>query len=220
MQCCPSHAVTLCLACNVICRQVHNPPTAEPIILSRRVLEPCSISSSNSRTDQPVGIESVKSCYALTQDSIQRLRGVSPQMGAGRACSTKQQLLEWRPYLKQVGHGTLMGEGVLCSSTLLMGLYSAQRLRASNIFTACSCLNAACLISAHGISHCLLCTCWRCSCAGPTSTRNGPSTGGAPAQSHGSGVWEHKTVEAAAFSNAGYGHTSRQQWLTAGCGGR
>jgi hypothetical protein len=78
--------------------QVHNPPTADAIVLSRRALQPCNASSG----EVLVGPESVKSCYALTQHSVARLRGVSEEMGAGRACSSKQQLLDWRPYLKQV----------------------------------------------------------------------------------------------------------------------
>jgi hypothetical protein len=88
-----------------ICRQVHNPPTAEPIILSRRLLEPCDSRSS----DVLVGPESIKSCYQFTHDSLQRLRGVSPEMSAGRTGSSKQQLLQWRPYLKQVCVGQGLG---------------------------------------------------------------------------------------------------------------
>lgn len=80
--------------------QVHNPPTAQPMVLSRKDLQPCDSSSSSSGV--PVGPESVKSCYALTADTLRQLRGVSVEMGAGRSCSSKQQLLDWRPYLKQV----------------------------------------------------------------------------------------------------------------------
>jgi hypothetical protein len=81
-------------------RQVHNPPTAQPIVLQRLQLEPCS--SSGSSGEVLVGPESVKSCYALTQESLVRLRGVSEGMAVTRHCSTKHQLLDWRPYLKQV----------------------------------------------------------------------------------------------------------------------
>lgn len=98
--------LTLCPLCgHGMRRQVHNPPTAELIVLSRHELDPCSNSSdgnSSGTSGLPLGLESVKSCYALTADSLQRLKGVSAQMGAGRRCSTKQQLLQWRPYLKQV----------------------------------------------------------------------------------------------------------------------
>lgn len=86
--------------------QVHNPPTAQPIVLSRRELQPCSntttSNNSSSNSSVRVGPESVKSCYGLTGDSLQRLRGVSPEMSTGHDCSSKQQLLAWRPYLKQV----------------------------------------------------------------------------------------------------------------------
>lgn len=113
MHCCTergrnSHLLVSCALCvHGMRRQVHNPPTAELIVLSRRELDPCSSSNSSAGNSSgssglPLGLESVKSCYALTADSLQRLKGVSAQMGAGRGCSTKQQLLQWRPYLKQV----------------------------------------------------------------------------------------------------------------------
>lgn len=98
----PGRMLGVCCCCPMSgwwCRQVHNPPTAQPITLTRRALQPCDSSSSG---DVLVGPESVKSCYELTQDSLQRLRGVSPAMSTGRTGSSKQQLLDWRPYLKQV----------------------------------------------------------------------------------------------------------------------
>lgn len=95
-----------------------NPPTAVPILLTRqqplaaRAPEGAAAGSAGSTTSGQqcqqqqqqllLSPDSIKSCYALTPESLRVLRGVSPEMAAGRACGTRQELLAWRPYLRQV----------------------------------------------------------------------------------------------------------------------
>jgi hypothetical protein len=49
-----------------------------------------------------VSPETIKACYQLTPDSLTHVRGVSDDMSCCRGLSSKQQLLDWRPYQKQV----------------------------------------------------------------------------------------------------------------------
>lgn len=49
-----------------------------------------------------VPLEAIKQCYQLTPESLSLVAGVTPDMGAGKQISSRQQLLDWRPYQKQV----------------------------------------------------------------------------------------------------------------------
>jgi hypothetical protein len=49
-----------------------------------------------------VPAEAIKACYRLSPTSLKVLRGVTEGMGCGKGISSKQQLLDWRPYRVQV----------------------------------------------------------------------------------------------------------------------
>jgi hypothetical protein len=49
-----------------------------------------------------VPAEAIKACYRLSTNSLAVLRGVTAGMGCGKGISSKQQLLDWRPYQVQV----------------------------------------------------------------------------------------------------------------------
>lgn len=49
-----------------------------------------------------VPAEAIKACYRLSHNSLAVLRGVTEGMGSGKGISSKQQLLDWRPYQVQV----------------------------------------------------------------------------------------------------------------------
>ncbi|WIA19887.1 hypothetical protein OEZ85_005787 [Tetradesmus obliquus] len=78
--------------------QVHNPPTAAPVVLVRE----CPQLPNPGNPGICVPAEAIKACYRLSHNSLAVLRGVTEGMGSGKGISSKQQLLDWRPYQVQV----------------------------------------------------------------------------------------------------------------------
>ncbi|KAF8063012.1 ALKBH8 [Scenedesmus sp. PABB004] len=83
--------------------QVHNPPTAAPVVLARTCPRlPPAGAGAGAAGGGAVAREAVKACYALTPESLALLRGVSPAMARGRGMAGARELLAWRPYTRQV----------------------------------------------------------------------------------------------------------------------